>query len=150
MNIRIVVALVAMAPLMGCGSITRGTTESVTITAEPSDAEISTSTGHHCPRSPCTLDIARKTKFTAYAKKAGYETGSIEIGTKVSGNGAAGFAGNVLIGGVVGMGVDAATGASLDHFPNPAHIVLKRIGAPDTKPADRKPRRGQRAGKPAV
>ncbi|MFC5385149.1 hypothetical protein ACFPLB_04115 [Aquamicrobium segne] len=42
----------------------------------------------------------------------------------MSGEGAAGLAGNVLIGGLIGVGVDAATGATLDHYPNPAHILL--------------------------
>ena len=51
----------------------------------------------------------------------------IYVATKVSGNGAAGMAGNFLLGGVIGAGVDVATGATRDHHPNPAHIVLVPI-----------------------
>jgi hypothetical protein len=40
---------------------------------------------------------------------------------------AGGFAGNVIIGGVIGMGVDAVSGATLDHYPNPATIVLEPV-----------------------
>lgn len=103
MNLRIFSALTVMIAVSGCGSITRGTTENVTITSSPSDASISTSIGKYCPRSPCTIEVNRRTEFTAYAEKDGYKKGSIEIKTKVVGAGAAGFAGNVLIGGVIGM-----------------------------------------------
>ena len=95
-------------------------------------AKITTSIGHTCS-SPCTITVDRKTSFTAYAERPGYKRGSILIGTKVSGQGATGFAGNVLIGGVVGMGVDAVTGAAMDHYPNPAQIVLEPIDPKNPK-----------------
>ncbi len=47
------------------------------------------------------------------------------VRTRIATAGAAGFAGNVLVGGVVGMAVDAATGATLEHYPNP--VVLKLV-----------------------
>ncbi|GGB08541.1 hypothetical protein GCM10011491_40700 [Brucella endophytica] len=135
-------AVAAMSVLSGCGSITRGTTENVTITSRPDDAKISTSTGQSCPRSPCTIEVKRRTEFTAFAEKEGYKKGSVEIKTKVAGGGAAGLAGNVLVGGVIGVGVDAATGAALDHYPNPAHIELvpleKSAPAKATKPKKKK------------
>lgn len=151
MNLRIFSALTVMVAVSGCGSITRGTTENVTITSSPSDASISTSIGKYCPRSPYTIEVNRRTEFTAYAEKDGYKKGSIEIKTKVVGAGAAGFAGNVLIGGVIGMGVDAATGAALDHYPNPAHIELVPLGkrAPD-KAAKPKRRKHTSTAKPSV
>ena len=48
--------------------------------------------------------------------------------------GAAGFAGNIILGGVVGMAADAATGATLEHFPNPVTVTLTPLkkGEPDT------------------
>ncbi|WP_246251740.1 hypothetical protein [Parasulfitobacter algicola] len=39
--------------------------------------------------------------------------------------GAAGMAGNVLIGGVIGIGVDAATGATQNLEPNPVMVNLR-------------------------
>ena len=56
----------------------------------------------------------------------------VPVSTRIAGAGAAGFAGNILIGGVVGMGVDAATGSTLEHFPNPvlaSLVPLKKAGA---------------------
>ncbi|MFH1796312.1 MAG: hypothetical protein ABIF45_17620 [Pseudomonadota bacterium] len=71
--------------------------------------------------------MSRKTELTAFAERPGYKPGSIFIGTKVAGGGAAGVAGNVILGGAIGVGVDIATGAALDHYPNPAHIVLAPV-----------------------
>lgn len=116
--------LAAVLCLSGCASVARGTTEKVMLTSEPADATIRTSLGHSCPTSPCTVEVSRKSAFTAYAEKPGYKPGSHYIDTKFSGGGAAGLAGNVILGGVIGIGVDAATGATLDHYPNPALITL--------------------------
>ncbi len=126
---------VAFATLLlsSCGSITRGTTEDVTIKTMPEDAAIRTSLGPGCPRSPCTFPVKRKNNFTAFAEREGYKPGSIEIGTKISGGGAAGFAGNVIAGGIIGMGVDAYNKSSWDHFPDPAIIVLEPIDPKNPK-----------------
>lgn len=126
---RIAALVVACAALTGCGTVVRGTTEDVRIIVEPEDAAVTTSLGHRCNAMPCTVKVARRDKFTVTASKQGYITESVDVGTKVSGGGAAGFAGNIVVGGVVGMGVDVATGAALDHTPNPVVIKLQPEGA---------------------
>ncbi|WP_244445248.1 translation initiation factor 2 [Microvirga sp. BSC39] len=83
-----------------------------------------TSTGLTCPTTPCTLQVDRKAEFVASFSKEGYESQDVMVQTRVAGSGAAGFAGNVLVGGIVGMGVDAATGATLEHYPNPVTVSL--------------------------
>lgn len=110
--------------LFGCASVTRGVNEDVVIRYTPEDAIVTTSLNHSCQQSPCTVQVSRKQPFTVRAQKPGYITQVVDVQTKVAGAGAAGFAGNVIIGGVVGMGVDAATGATLDHVPNPVIINL--------------------------
>jgi hypothetical protein len=127
------VALAACFSVTGCASITRGTSEDVTVNALPADSEITTSTGVTCAQSPCIVHVDRKTAFTAYAKHQGYEPGTLAIQTHVSGGGAAGLAGNILVGGIIGVGVDAATGATLDHYPNPATIVLRPVDPTNPK-----------------
>jgi hypothetical protein len=117
-----VLALAAM--LSGCASVTRGTTDQVQILSEPVGAEARTSMGHVCV-TPCTLQFGRKDEFTVTASKPGYHSAEMAVGTKVAGAGAAGFAGNVLVGGVIGMAVDAASGATLEHDPNP--VILKLV-----------------------
>lgn len=138
--------------LSSCGTVTRGREEDVTIQSMPANASIKTSTGQYCPQSPCTIRVERRKSFTATAELEGYQSGTIDIKTKISDRGAAGFAGNVLVGGVIGMGVDAATGAALDHYPNPALIVLQPVDPknPKTPPqvAPPTPKPTAKAGKP--
>ncbi len=137
--------LIALAMLglavSGCATVTRGTTNQVTVNSEPAGAEAMTSTGLVCPMTPCTWEISRKTEFTVTFKKQGYQTQQVPVGTKIAGSGAAGFAGNVLVGGIVGMGVDAATGATLEHFPNPVFVTLEPVASK----AAGKPRAKKRA-----
>lgn len=66
----------------------------------------------------------RKSEFVVSFSKGGYEDMQVPVSTRIAGAGAAGFAGNVLIGGVIGMGVDAATGSTLEHYPNPVLASL--------------------------
>lgn len=121
-----------------CATVTRGTTNQVQFVSEPADAELRTSLGHSCT-TPCTIEMSRKSEFVAVFKKEGYQDASVPVQTRVAGGGAAGFAGNVLLGGVVGMAADAATGATLEHFPNPVSVVLEPVGRTRRAPA-----RGQR------
>ncbi|MEM7188456.1 MAG: hypothetical protein AAF439_02485, partial [Pseudomonadota bacterium] len=68
----------------------------------------------------CTIKISRRDTFQAVFEHED-ETRTVFVDTEVAGGGAAGVAGNVLLGGVIGVGVDVATGAGLDHVPNPVH-----------------------------
>jgi hypothetical protein len=146
----LLMCLLAAGCLSGCASVVRGTTDKVVVTSEPADATIRTSLGHSCPSSPCTVEVSRKSELTAHAEKAGYKPGSLYVGTKMSGEGAAGLAGNILIGVVSGVGVDAATGATLDHYPNPAHIVLAPEGSrqESSKAIKTEPAKKKQDGKP--
>jgi hypothetical protein len=125
---RFVIALCAATSLLlvgGCATITKGTTESITFNSEPAGAIAQTSIGLQCPATPCTFEVPRKQDFIVTFSKPGFESQQVPVNTKLAGSGAAGFAGNVLLGGVVGMGVDAATGSTLDHFPNPVFVTLR-------------------------
>ena len=78
--------------------------------------------------------------------KEGYEPQIVPLTKDVSGSGGAGFAGNLLLGGLVGMGVDAATGAAMDHKPNPVIVTLQPV--PPPPPARRAPPRPKPAAVP--
>jgi hypothetical protein len=133
----IVAMAAAVFTLGGCATITRGTTDQLQITSDPPDATARTSLGHSCV-TPCTLTISRKDEFNVVISKPGYQDETVEVKTQVAGAGAAGFAGNVLLGGVVGMGADVATGATLEHIPNPVSVVLMPLPAPPRQPPRRK------------
>lgn len=125
MNLGKWVGLIAVAALLGgCATVTRGTTSQVTIDSIPPGADARTSTGHSCPSTPCTIEVSRKSEFTVSYSKRGFHDAQIPVSTRIAGAGAAGFAGNVIVGGVVGMGVDAVTGSTLEHYPNPVVATL--------------------------
>ncbi|MEY9396541.1 hypothetical protein ABIF66_007336 [Bradyrhizobium japonicum] len=101
-----IVALSVM--LGGCASVTRGTTENISISSTPSGVEAVVS-GMEVPTTcttPCSVVVKRNADISITFQKEGYEPQIVPL----SRSGAAGFAGNLLLGGVVGMGVDAATG----------------------------------------
>src|SRR3546814_11037286 len=90
----------------GCATITRGSSQAWTVETDPVGADIHLSTGESCT-SPCTLQKKRKHPFTVNITKAGYEPVQTQVESTVSEAGAAGMAGNVLVGGLLGSGVDA-------------------------------------------
>jgi len=143
MRVSILAILASSLALGACATVTRGTTEQITFDSTPA-AEMRTSTGLSCPTTPCTLEVNRKSEFIATFSKQGYESQNVTVQTRVAGAGAAGFAGNVLVGGIVGMGVDAATGSTLENYPNPvtvslAPLVLSRKNKPQKNMAPRGP-----------
>ena len=65
-----------------------------------------------------------------------YRATSGSLRAQLAGSGAAGFAGNVVAGGVIGMGVDVATGAALEHTPNPVFVALEPERRPPARHAN--------------
>ncbi len=108
----------------GCATITRGTSQSWTVDTAPSGATVSLSNGERC-QTPCTVNLRRKYPFTVEICKAGYHTVVTNVLSSISGGGAAGMAGNVVLGGLIGAGVDVGTGATKDLRPNPLSVPLE-------------------------
>jgi|RhiMethySRZTD1v2_1073278.scaffolds.fasta_scaffold1049744_1 PEGA domain len=142
---KVLFAALAASTLAGCATVTRGLSDQVQINSDPPGATVQTSMSHQC-MTPCTLNVQRKDEFNVVISKPGFEPQTVFIGTRVAGSGAAGFAGNVLVGGIVGMGVDAASGATLEHFPNPVAVVLRPMAAAPGGP----PPRGRQKGQPVA
>lgn len=128
MNLRIVAALSSIALLSGCATITRGTTEALVINSAPPGADVRLSSGEVC-KTPCTLKKKRKENLVVFIEKPGYEKVEVNVISEIAGAGAAGMAGNVLVGGLIGVGVDAATGATKKLTPNPVSVTLAPVAA---------------------
>lgn len=138
---RILGVLAACAVLGGCASVSRGTTETISVASTPSGAEAIIS-GLDAPltcMTPCAVVAKRNADISITVQKEGYEPQVVQLTKDIPATGAAGFAGNLLLGGVVGMGVDAVTGAATDHKPNPLIVTLQPL-APRPSPPPRKPR----------
>src|ERR1019366_2303228 len=71
-----------------------------------------------------SFKLPRKNALVVTIEKEGYETLTVNVNSQISGAGAAGMAGNVLVGGLVGVVVDPLTGAMKDLRPNPVRATL--------------------------
>jgi hypothetical protein len=137
--------------LSGCATIVEGTTTDVALTTPPADGakcELKNSAGTWNVTSPGTVKVHRsKDDLTVTCTKDGYQDGTVAI-TAVF-NGAT--VGNVLAGGIIGIAVDAGTGADYG-YPKTIAVPLVPTGttpipaaatvpaAPDAAPAaDGKP-----------
>ena len=118
---------------IGCASITRGSKDTLVVNSDPSGAKVSLSIGLS-GKTPCAFKVSRKGGFVVKIEKEGYETIELQVVGQISGGGAAGMAGNVLLGGIIGAGVDAATGATKDLKPNPIDVKLVPIKQGDKPP----------------
>jgi hypothetical protein len=144
--IRLLLSAAIALPCFGCASVTRGTTENISISTTPAGATADIS-GLEIPTAcvtPCVVQAKRNADITVTINKEGYEPQIIPLTKEVPGSGAAGFAGNILAGGLIGMGVDAATGAAQDHKPNPVIVTLQ----PQVPPRVARPPRPKRPPPP--
>ena len=119
-------ALLAVVGVLsaGCATITRGSSEVLVIDTDPPGAAATLSSGHAC-KTPCSIELKRKNNVHVKIEKDGYETVETDVSSQISNAGAAGMAGNVLLGGLIGVGVDAATGATKQLVPNPLKVKLE-------------------------
>jgi len=119
-------ALAAAAlTLPACATITRGTSQDFTVQSTPPGARVTTSNGFECEATPCTFRMPRKPGFVATVSMPGYVTQEVQIDSSIAGGGVAGAAGNVIVGGPIGLVVDGTSGAMNDLTPNPLVVELQ-------------------------
>jgi hypothetical protein len=139
--IRLFFAAAIALPCAGCASVARGTTENISISSTPpgATAELSGLDNPTACVTPCVVVAKRSADITVTINKEGYQQQVIPLTKEIPGTGAAGFAGNVLVGGLIGMGVDAYTGAAQDHKPNPVDVTLQPVAPQPVRPAKPRP-----------
>ena len=97
-----IVALCAVAG--GCASVTRGTTENISIASTPSGAE-ATISGLDVPTAcvtPCSVVVKRNADISVAFEKQGYQPQVVQLTKEIPATGAVGFAG-FPIGGHAGL-----------------------------------------------
>ena len=133
--------LVLMMTLGGCATLTRGTSDEIAVISDPAGASVTSTLGTGCAATPCTLNVGRTATFAVTVSKPGYASRTVAVGTRISGAGAALASENVVTAGL-GLAVDAATGAVLEHAPNPVDVKLLSLAparpptAPGRTPAE--------------
>lgn len=109
--------------MSGCASIVNGTTQTLAISTPPvsgAQCELSSTQGKWTVITPGVATVARsKSDITIECHKAGYQTAVGVIPSSFE----AWTAGNLVLGGVVGLGVDAATGA-INEYPDNYQLPL--------------------------
>ena len=105
----------------GCATIINGTTQKIPVSTDPSGATCAVVGDTSKYTTPCQVELARKSDHVLKLEKEGYEPATVEIKHVLSGA----VAGNILLGGLIGWGVDAATGAQNRLIPETVHVTLK-------------------------
>lgn len=108
-----------------CATVTRGTNEVLEINTVPTGAQVALSNGEGCDSTPCGIKLSRRSELTVKITKSGCRPVNVKVTNRTSETGGAAMAGNVLIGGFIGLGVDAASGATQELVPNPINVKLR-------------------------
>lgn len=106
-----------------CATITKDDSQPVAFSSEPQGAIVALNS---IPRgtTPTTIMVKRKFgKSLVQVSKEGYETENFPLEKSVSGM----TFGNIIFGGIIGAGVDVATGKATN-YQDSVHIVLRPIG----------------------
>jgi hypothetical protein len=114
--------------IMGCATVFNGSRQNISITSAPDAAKVTTSpaTGDHT--TPTTLNLERKNDYTLSFSKDGYSPATAQISHHVRGGI---VVLDVILGGLIGVVVDAATGAWNKLSPETASVSLTKTAAID-------------------
>jgi len=122
--------VVAGFALSGCATIIEGTTQNVSVSTSPeqgAQCTLKNSEGAWYLTTPGSTTVHKtKNDMTIDCNKSGFAPGHLVAASHFGGT----TAGNVIAGGVIGLGVDAASGANY-HYDSPIVVAL---GAPDHPP----------------
>lgn len=129
MSLRIasILALVALVPsLAGCGALFNGSRQTIQVQSSPDGTRVTTSpeTGEYT--TPTTLNLERKHSYTLRFEREGYSPATFQIQNHTRGGI---VILDVLFTGLIGVVVDAATGAWNALSPEAATVSLTKIAA---------------------
>lgn len=122
MHRTITLAAIALAlPLLGgCASIVNGTTQAVSVSSDPPGARVEVD-GDPQGSTPLSMELKRKHNHLITISMDGYQTEQVAVNKVMSGA----VAGNILAGGFIGWGIDAANGSQYKLKPDTIAVVLR-------------------------
>jgi hypothetical protein len=118
------VGLASVGILFGCATIVKGTDQTVTVTTTPGGAICELKRGAHMMSivnpTPGTAMIEKSKKdITITCNKEGHHTGVATLKSEFQGM----TFGNILFGGIIGVAIDAGSGAMHKYKPS-VHVTL--------------------------
>lgn len=120
----------------GCSTIERGSRDELRILSRPSQCQVVVSGDYDTNgTTPMTIALKRRGNYNITISKEGYDSQTVRVESKTSGKGVSTSTLNLIIGGVVGVGIDAYSGAWYDLKPNPVVVELNKTIAEDEEDA---------------
>ena len=110
--------------LSGCASIIHGSTQALAVQSNPSGAAIAVN-GVRNAQTPATLSLDRKSPHSLEITLDGYRPFQMQLQRGTSGW----VWGNIVFGGLIGLVVDASTGAMYKLSPEQVNAQLEGAGA---------------------
>ncbi|MEP3889362.1 MAG: hypothetical protein ABJN69_02775 [Hellea sp.] len=136
MNYKLITVALAAISLSACSTVVNGSNQLVKINTGDVTGADCTATGgsdfavNESFVTPAEVKFPRSKKaLKIECNKAGYQTASKTVTGKVEGS----TAGNIILGGGIGVGVDALTGA-IYKYPGTVMIPMTRNGAVSSDP----------------
>jgi hypothetical protein len=117
-NALLILSLLAISG--GCATIIQGTTQDIGITTDPSEADLLVDNSERY-KSPAKITMKRKNDHIVEVTKEGFEKENVNIKSVISGA----VAGNLLLGGIIGIGVDALSGGANRLEPDNINVRLR-------------------------
>ncbi len=118
--------------LPGCATVVKGTTQAIPVDSDPNNADVIVD-GNLKGQTPLSLELKRKRDHLITIEKTGYHSKGIPVVKHVGGA----VWGNLILGGLIGWGVDASTGAQYNLSPTSVYVKLipKENGEDDSEDA---------------
>lgn len=130
---RVILALSILFLFTGCATVLKGTTQTMPISSDPTGAEIIVN-NITVGITPAEVELQRKRDHQITLQKDGYAPAVVPVLKSVGGA----VWGNILAGGFIGWGVDAASGAQYNLKPETVFVRLRPLnGAEPTEEENR-------------
>ncbi len=128
--ISLILVASCVALLSGCASIVHGTKQKESFRSVPSGAKILIDNVSY-GKTPKTISLSRSSEHTITIRLPGYQPATFKLTRRVSGW----FFGNLIIGGIIGIVIDAADGAIYQLKPGQVNTTTGdrvQLGKKDT------------------
>ncbi|HYK09784.1 MAG TPA: hypothetical protein VEV39_03205 [Gemmatimonadales bacterium] len=128
-----IASVLVLVPLGACGVIFNGSNQAIQVQSSPDAAKVTANPGGQTSTTPTTLTLSRKDSYTLTFTKDGYKDATFSIQSHAKGGI---IVLDVLLTGLVGVVIDAATGGWNGLSPESATVAMTKssamVSGPDT------------------